>query len=428
VSRERPAVVLVLTPVAERAIEPLLFGPQAVVEPHASVGEADELDHELRPDIDAVLLSPDLSGLTSAHCVRARARGARLVGIALDDADQQALGALAVDETIDAEAGADTLRRALHDAPTAPTPAPPAAAASSGPQTGSVIAVIGSKGAPGASECAASLAALAARRWQALLVELDALGGALDLRLAADAHQGSLLGVARAADAGESALRELLERWLATREGWPPALLGPATLAQALPELARPGAVTKALTALAAVTPLTVLDVGFQLEQGEEAGPVVRIHREALVAADAVLLVLGAREDQLRAGLAQLELLLDKLAIKRERLRIAANGLGGPGAIATAELSDTLAQRLAERGLALDAALPWDGRGLAKATRAGLPLAIAHPRGRYTRTLTRLLEQLFLPVAPEPRERKRMLIPPAPKEQPEEVALPWRSS
>jgi Flp pilus assembly CpaE family ATPase len=428
VSAERPAVVLALTPVAERAVEPLLFGAQAVVEPLASVGEADELDHELGPNTEAVLLSPDLSGLTPAHCVRARARGARLVGIALDEHDRQALSALAVDATVDAEAGADKLRRTLHNAPTAPTVAPPAVVASSEPRARSVIAVIGSKGAPGASECAASLAALAARRWQALFVELDALGGALDLRLAADAHQGSLLGVARAADAGESALRELLERWLATREGWPPVLLGPATLAQALPELARPGAVAKALTALAAVTPLTVLDVGFQLEQGEEAGPVVRIHREALVAADAVLLVLGAREDQLRAGLAQLELLLDTLAIKRERLRIAANGLGGPGAIPSAELTETLAQRLAERGLALDAALPWDGRALAKATRAGLPLAIAHPRGRYTRSLTRLLDQLFLPVAPEPRERKRMLIPPAPKEQTEEVALPWRSS
>jgi Flp pilus assembly CpaE family ATPase len=427
VSAERPAVVLALTPVAERAIEPLLFGAQAVVEPLASVGEADELDHELGPNTEAVLLSPDLSGLTPAHCVRARARGARLVGIALDEHDRQALRALAVDETVDAEAGADALRRALHEAPTALT-APPPAAPSSGPRAGSLIAVIGSKGAPGASECAASLAALAARRWQALLVELDALGGALDLRLAADAHQGSLLGVARAADAGESALRELLERWLATREGWPPVLLGPATLAQALPELARPGAVAKALNALAAVAPLTVLDVGFQLEQAEGGGPVARIHREALVAADAVLLVLGAREDQLRAGLAQLELLLDNLAIKRERLRLAANGVGGPGAIATTELTETLAQRLAERGLALDAALPWDGRALAKATRAGLSLAVAHPRGRYARTLARLLEHLFLPVAPEPRERKRMLIPPTPKEQTEEVALPWRRS
>jgi Flp pilus assembly CpaE family ATPase len=428
VSEQRPAVVLALTPVAERAIEPLLFGPQAVVEPRGSVGEADELEHEVGPHIEALLLSPDLSGLTPAHCERARARGARIVGIALDDHDRHALAALAVDGTVEATADAETLRRALRSTPIIVTAEP--AAGASGPQRhdGSVVAVIGSKGAPGASECAASLTALAATRWQALLVELDALGGALDLRLAADAHQGSLLGVARAAEAGDGALRELLERWLATKNGWPPVLLGPAALAQALPELARPGAVAKALNALATVSPLSVLDVGFQLEEGDEVGPAARIHREALVSADAVLLVLGAREDQLRAGLTQLELLLDRLGTKSERLRVLANGLGGPGAIPTAELTETLAQRLAERGLALDAALPWDGRALAKATRAGLPLAIAHPRGRYARTLTRLLEQLFLPVAPEPRERKRMLIPPAPKEQREEVALPWRSS
>jgi Flp pilus assembly CpaE family ATPase len=428
VSEQRPDAVLALTPVAERAIEPLLFGPQAVVEPRASVGEADELEHQVGPHIEALLLSPDLSGLTAAHCARARARGAQIVGIALDDHDRQALAALAVDEAVDATADADALRRALRSTPMIVTREPAPASPDPEQRDGSVVAVIGSKGAPGASECAASLAALAATRWQALLVELDALGGALDLRLAADAHQGSLLGVARAAEAGDGALRELLERWLATKDGWPPVLLGPATLAQALPELARPGAVAKALNALAAVSPLSVLDVGFQVEAGDELGPAVRIHREALVTADAVLLVLGAREDQLRAGLMQLELLLDRLGTKPERLRVLANGVGGPGAIPTAELTETLAQRLAERGLALDAALPWDGRALAKATRAGMPLAIAHPRGRYARTLTRLLEQLFLPVAPEPRERKRMLIPPAPKEQTEEVALPWRSS
>jgi len=428
VSEQRPAVVLALTPVAERAIEPLLFGPEPLVEPRASVGEADELEHEIGPDTEALLLSPDLSGLTPAHCARARARGARIVGIALDDHDRHALASLAVDETVDASADAETLRRALHGKPPIVTAEPIVLAPSEEPRAGSLIAVIGSKGAPGASECAASLAAVAATRWHALLVELDALGGALDLRLAADAHQGSLLGVVRAAEAGDGALRELLERWLATKEGWPPVLLAPHALAQALPELARPGAVAKALNALAAVTPLSVLDVGFHLEEGEEVGPVARIHREALVTADAVLLVLGAREDQLRAGLAQLEFLLDRLGIKRERLRVVANGLGAPGAIPTAEFAETLAGRLAEHGLALDAALPWDGRALAKATRAGLPLAIAHPRGRYARALALLLEQLFLPVAPEPRERKRLLIPPTPMEQTEEVALPWRTS
>jgi MinD-like ATPase involved in chromosome partitioning or flagellar assembly len=296
-------------------------------------------------------------------------------------------------------------------------------------QSGSVIAVVGSKGAPGASECAASLAALAAARWPTLLVELDALGGALDLRLAADAHQGSLLGVTRAAEAGESALRELLERWLATREGWPPVLLGPADAAQALPELARPGAIAAALRALAALSPLTVLDVGFLLDEGDEVGVAARVHREALVAADAVLLVLGARDQQLRAGLAQLELLLDRLGIRPERLRVVLNGVRGPGAVAQSELTAALAQRLAERALALDALLPWDARALAKATRAGLPLATARPRGPYARALTRLLGQLFLPVAPAPRERKRLLQPPPAKPtREEEVALPWRAS
>ena len=60
---------------------------------------------------------------------------------------------------------------------------------------------MGAKGAPGASECAASLAALAAQRWPTVLVEVDALGGGLDVRLGADATQGSLLGLISAATA-----------------------------------------------------------------------------------------------------------------------------------------------------------------------------------------------------------------------------------
>jgi hypothetical protein len=47
------------------------------------------------------------------------------VSRALDEHDRQVLSALAVDETVDAEAGADALRRALHDAPTALSAAPP---------------------------------------------------------------------------------------------------------------------------------------------------------------------------------------------------------------------------------------------------------------------------------------------------------------
>lgn len=294
-----------------------------------------------------------------------------------------------------------------------------------------MLAVIGSKGAPGASECAASLAALAAERWSCMLVELDALSGGLDLRLGADPRQGSLLGLARAVAAGDGALGELLERWLTVREGWPPVLVGPSDPEQTLDELAQPGVAARVLDALASVYPLTVCDLGFLLGEGAEACPACRVHREAAVAADAILLVLGGREEQLRAGLAQLDALLE-LGIAPERLRVTLNGTGGPGAAARSTLERILPGQLAERRFALDAWLPWDGRALSRARRLGLPLARARRRGPYARALVRLLEQLFLPVAPAPRERKLRLVPPSPREtaieeETEEVALPWRS-
>ncbi len=85
---------------------------------------------------------------------------------------------------------------------------------------------MGAKGAPGASECAASLAALAARSWPTVLVEIDALGGGLDVSLGADSSQGSLVGLIRAAN-GSGVQRELVEHWMTEIPGWPPTLLGP---------------------------------------------------------------------------------------------------------------------------------------------------------------------------------------------------------
>ena len=435
---ERLPVVLALTPVAERAVEHLLFGRGAVLEPRASAAEADELEQEvLLAEAVCVLLSPDLSGLTAAHCARVRACGARITGLARDAQERQELLALGVDDVVEPTDSEQAILAALQgpageeaeaNAPPEPVvearPRPPSADAGKG----SVLAVIGGKGAPGASECAASLAALAAERWTCVLVELDALSGGLDLRLGADPRQGSLLGLARAVAAGDGALGELLERWLTVREGWPPVLVGLPDPEQTLGELAHPGAAAGTLRALAAVYPLTVCDLGFLLAEGDEAGPACRVHREAVVAADAVLLVLGARDEQLRAGLAQLDTLL-ALGIPPERLRVALNGVGGPGAAARATLEQILPEQLAERRFALDAWLPWDGRALARAQRLGLPLARVRRRGPYARALARLLEQLFLPVAPAPRERKLRLVPPRPREleAEEEVALPWRS-
>ena len=99
---ERVPVVLALTPVAERAVEHLLFGRDAAVEPRASAGEADELEHAVPlAAATAVLVSPDLSGLTAAHCARVRACGLNVVGLARDSRERQELLALGVDDVVE---------------------------------------------------------------------------------------------------------------------------------------------------------------------------------------------------------------------------------------------------------------------------------------------------------------------------------------
>src|SRR5919106_1381637 len=256
---ERVPVVLGLTPVAERSVEHLLFGRDAVLEPLAGAADADDLERTVfEADTAAVLLSSDLAGLTSGHCARIRATGVGVIGLAKDSWERQRLRAFGVDDVLGPEDPEEAFLAALGG----PSAAEIDTSTRGGPEElltarfeqedrGSVLAVIGSKGAPGASECAASLAAFAGERWPSVLVELDALGGGLDLRLGADARQGSILDLARAVRAGDGALGELLERWLAVREGWPPVLVGAPDPVQALSELARPGVVAGALRALA---------------------------------------------------------------------------------------------------------------------------------------------------------------------------------
>ena len=166
---ERLPVVLALTPMAERAVEHLLFGRDAAIEPRASAAEADELDHEVPvAAASAVLVSPDLSGLTAAHCARARGCGARVIGLARDSRERQELLALGVDDVVEPGDSEDAFLAALRgpageeaDERAALEPADRARGHPAYEGAGSVLAVIGSKGAPGASECAASLATLA---------------------------------------------------------------------------------------------------------------------------------------------------------------------------------------------------------------------------------------------------------------------------
>ena len=421
---ERPRVVLALSPIAERQVEPLIFDHDQPLEILSSVAVADELAREVqehRPD--AVLLSPALSGLTPSHCERLRATGARLVGLALDQHEHGLLDTLGVDETIDSEVSRETLIAAVKapegerddQSAAMPVASSPRAQQERREDHGSVLAVLGVRGAPGASELAASLAALAARRWATVLVEADALGGGLAARLGVDPGDGSLAGLIRAIDAGESGVHELVERWLVQPEGWPTVLLGPSD-PQIAGELARPGVMTAALDTLAALYPVVVCDVAFLLTDGQQQQQPVHLHREALINADAVLLVLGSREAQLHAGLRQLDLLTDMLAIPAERVRIIVGQAGGPSSAHKTAITNTITERLADRGLSVDSWLPWDARGARRAEQQGRPIALARQRGPYTRAVNRLLDELFIPASvPKAKRRKRRLPTPAPQ-------------
>jgi len=435
---EHPRLLLGLTPLAERHVEDELFGSEQSVAVVGSAADASELlVLAERRHADAVLLSPELPALDAGGCARLRSLGLRLIGLAFDESNERALDALGVDATLRPPLTARELAEACREAPTAEArPEQAHTPAQKTPKTtrsGSVLAVVPASGSPGATECAASLAALADQRWPTLLVELDLLESALALRLGAAPQHGSLLGLVRG-HAADGSLPDLLAHWTTAGDrGWPPVLVAPPDPGLHLDELARPGAIRSALEAAASVYPLVVADVGALLALPGELPKAVRVHREALLTADAVLLVIGAREQQLRAGRAQLTLLLDELGIKRERLRIAVSGLGAPGAGNKTELEAALNPELAELRLAVDAWLPYDGRAAVRARRSGSPLALARPRGRYARALRGLLEQLLLPSQPVPRERKTRLpvpVPVASASAPlldEEVSLPWRS-
>jgi hypothetical protein len=445
-NNDDPRLLLGLTPIAERQIEEQLFGDEHAVDVVGSAADAAQL-HALaeRNDADVVLLSPELPGLDAPLCARLRSYGLRLLGLAFDDRNADALVALGIDETMRLPLTASDLAAACADALTveeAPAPqARPRREQAASMRAGSVLAVVPAGGSPGGSEVAASLAALADRRWPTLLLELDLVDGALALRLGADPQHGSLLGLARAR-AADGSMDDLLPRWTAGgEEDWPHVLVAPPDVNAHIEELAQPGVIRAVLDAAASVYPLVVADVGALLSLPGELPKAVRVHREALLAADAVLLVIGAREQQLRAGRAQLTLLLDELGIPRDRLRIAITGITGAGVSGKRELEQAVADELVELRLAVDARLPYDARAAKRARRTGAPLALARSRGRYARALSSLMEQLFLPSQPVPRERKLRLPISLPTAAPastatspatktdvdEEVALPWRS-
>jgi Flp pilus assembly CpaE family ATPase len=455
---ERPRLLLGVRPIAEGQIRDALFGTDRTVAVVASAVEAAELsalaEHHTA---DAVLVSPNLSGLEAGHCARLRAAGLCVIGLALDERDAATLTTLGIDAVLTPPLTADELAHACqpshrsdqrdeaeHASQLAAHLQPPAAshAAVGREKSGSVVAVVAAGRSAGGSECACSLAALLDRRWPTLLVECDLGQGGLALRVGADPQQGSLLGLVRASPgADREELARMLARWTIAPEQWPSLLVAPPDVDRDIDELAEPGAIRAALAAAASAYPLVIADVGSLLATAGDVPKIAHCHREALVSADAVLLVVGARDDQLQAGRAQLARLTGGLGVKPERLRICVNGLGAPGAASRTEAQAALAEELAGLQLAVDGWLPYDRRALARARKSGLPLALARRHSPYTHALSQLLDMLFIADQPVTRRRQYTLRVPAPArlhrarashathalEIDEEVPLPWRS-
>ena len=86
----RRTVILALTPIAEREVEALLFDtadpPLTLLEQRRGGRRTTRAVEQETPD--AVLVSPELSGLTARTAQRVRATGARLVGLALDERER----------------------------------------------------------------------------------------------------------------------------------------------------------------------------------------------------------------------------------------------------------------------------------------------------------------------------------------------------
>jgi Flp pilus assembly CpaE family ATPase len=426
-------VLLGLAPPDEQAIEELLYGSEQLNIIAGGASASELIGLAAARAADAVLLSHDLPALDGGTVARLRAKGLRAVGVAASDAAAAVLGELDVDVVLRPPFALgdllDELREAIDEPAQMSRNGSADAHSRDHGRNGNVLAVIGSKGAPGASELALSLAALAARSWPVLLAEFDGDGGQLALRLGADPHAGSLLGAARALRRNDPELRHLLSRWLVGGErGWPHVLLAPSDPHRTLGEVVVPGIAQGLVDLLAEQFALLVCDLGHRLARGDQPDAAVRLHRDVLVCADVIVLVLGQRQEQLRTGFAQLQLLLDELSIARERIRVVVNGQGGPGALATAETVAAITGELDQHGLCVDTWLPWDARALRASVRLGLPLARARPRGRYAKTLERFLESV-LPTTVRPLPHKRMPRKSTPVSESggtREVALPWR--
>ena len=308
-------VVLLAVPGLVQEPELVVSAPSCGVEVRRRcVDAADLLAAAATDPRAAIIVSAALPRLSADVVERMSSGGRRLVGLAASTADADRLHALGIVTVVAVgptpaatmEQLAITCAAAPHEsAPPlgvwstgvwSPTTAPAAAPDGADRESGSLVAVWGPMGAPGRTTIAIGLAeALAESGRRVCLVDADTYAPSVAMALGIVEEVSGLIVACRHADNGSLTPAALAALVREVRPGW--AVLGGLARPDRWPDL-RGGALERLWATCRECFDVTVVDVGFCLEDDESAGPWSRRRNSAaltaLAAADRVVAVADA--------------------------------------------------------------------------------------------------------------------------------------
>jgi Flp pilus assembly CpaE family ATPase len=374
----------------------------------------------------AVLLSADLRRLDRDALTRLAVAGVAVVGLVTpgDETAERRLRQLGVLHVLPSDAPAQEISAAVIDAVVTLSPTPADLSALSDPRaalpdppapvndlevlpgTGRVMAVWGPTGAPGRTTVAVGIASeLALLGWPTLLVDADVYGGVVSQVLGLLDESPGLAAACRLANSGNLDVPALVT--LARQVSPALRVLPGIARADRWPELRGP-AVETVLSLATSVAAVTVVDLGFCLEQDEELSYDTQAPRRN----GATLTVLEQADTVIVVGTADpvgLQRLVRSLGDLRELLpgadvtvvvnRLRASAVPGD---AEAEVRGAL-QRYA--GVEKLLFVPHDVASLDAALTAGKTLAEAVPQSPARQALQRLAASLVGAAAPKRRRR-----------------------
>ena len=274
-----------------------------------------------------------------------------------------------------------------------------------------LAAVWGPKGGPGRTTVAVNLAfEAAAAGGEVLLVDADTYGGAVAQTLGFLDDAPGLAWAARVAGRGELDALRLRQAVRRAAPGGPRVLPG-LPRAELWTEV-RPGTWEALLELFRTAFPVTVVDVGFCLEEDEELlYDQVRLRRNAVTRlaverADLVVAVARADPVGLHAFIRGYQELRD-LGVPASRVRVVVNQLR-PGMFGGDRPAEQVRAALSRYvGIEPSAVVPYDRQGVDAALLAGQALREARPGSPAQLALARLAAVLFPAQAAQPRRARR---------------------